>query len=76
MQGHHVYKIIWSLYKGETLIAQLDNRDEAQENDKYTVGIYKKNNVNNKIEYNKLSNCMLFLDIFKFTDKIPMNVLY
>ena len=76
IQGHHVYKIIWSLYKGETLIAQLDNRDEAQENDKYTVGIYKKNNVNNKIVYNKLSNCMLFLDIFKFTDKIPMNVLY
>ena len=24
---------------GETLIAQPDNRDEAQENDKYAVGI-------------------------------------
>ena len=29
-------------YKGETLIAQPANRDEAQENDKYAVCIYKK----------------------------------
>ena len=32
--------------------------------------------INNRIEYNKLSNCMLFLVIFKLTDKIPMNALY
>ena len=43
IRGHHVYKNVWSPYKGETLIAQPDNRDEAQENDKYAVGIYKKN---------------------------------
>ena len=30
--------------KGKTLIAEPDNRDEAQENDKYAVGIYKKKN--------------------------------
>ena len=35
MSGVHI--------RGETLIAQLDNRDEAQGNDKYAVGIYKKN---------------------------------
>ena len=29
---------------GETLIAHPDNREEAQEYDKYAVGIYKKNN--------------------------------
>ena len=48
IRGHHVYKIVWSPYKGETLIAQPDNRDEAQENDKYAVGIYKKNNDGSK----------------------------
>ena len=34
--------------RGETLIAQPDNRDEAQENDKYAVGIYKKNDDGSK----------------------------
>ena len=47
-RGHHVYKNVWSPYKGETLIAQPDNRDEAQENDKYAVGIYKKNDDGSK----------------------------
>ena len=42
IQGHHVYKNVWSPYKGETLIAQPDNRGEAQENDNYAVAIYKK----------------------------------
>ena len=42
IRGHHVYKDVGSPYKGETLIAKPDNRDEAQENDKYAVGIYKK----------------------------------
>ena len=48
IQGHHVFKNVWSPYKGETLIAQPDNRDEAQENDKYAVGIYKKNDDGSK----------------------------
>ena len=43
IRGHHVYKNVWSPCKGETVIAQPDNRDETQENDKYGVGIYKKN---------------------------------
>ena len=38
-----MYKNVWSPYKGKTLIARPDDRDEAQENDKYAVGIYKKN---------------------------------
>ena len=48
IQGHHVYKNVWSPYMGEILIAQPDNRDEAQENDKYAVGIYKKNDDGSK----------------------------
>ena len=31
IRGHHVYKNVWNPYKGETLIAEPDNRDEAQE---------------------------------------------
>ena len=39
-----MYKNVWSPYKRQALIAQPDNRDEAQENNNYAVGIYKKNN--------------------------------
>ena len=46
--GHHVYKNVWSPCKRETLIAQQGNRDEAQENDKYAVGIYRKNDDRSK----------------------------
>ena len=171
MRGHHVYKNVRSPYKGETLIAQPDNWDEAQNNDKHAVDIYEKNddgskelvghppvefssllyhflqasaencinvvvtwktklevglvvpvkcnaftrnknvaivldeelpkrkrlyksclelkhqrkkfigcflyiNNNDRIEYNTLSSCMLFLVLFKLTDKIPMNAPY
>ena len=48
IRGHHVYKNVQSPYKGETLIAQPDNRDEAQENDKCAVSIYKKNDNGSK----------------------------
>ena len=48
IRGHHVYKNVWSPYKGETLIAQSDNQDEAQENDKYDVDICKKNDDGSK----------------------------
>ena len=48
IQGHHMYKNAWSPYKRETLIAQSDNRGEAQENDKYAVGIYKENDDRSK----------------------------
>ena len=48
IRGHHVYKNLGSPYKEEILIAQPDNRDEAQENDKYAVGIYKKNDDGSK----------------------------
>ena len=33
VQVYHVYKNVWSPYKGETLIAQPDNQDEAQEDE-------------------------------------------
>ena len=48
IRGHHVYENVWSPYKVGTLITQPDNRDEAQENDKYAVGIYKKNDDGSK----------------------------
>ena len=48
IRGHHAYKNVWSPYKKETLIVQPDNRDEVQENDKYAVGIYKKNHDGSK----------------------------
>ena len=46
--SHHVYKNAWSPCKGKTLTGQPDNRDEAQENYKYAVGIYKKNDDGSK----------------------------
>ena len=48
IRDHHVYKNVWSPYKVETLIAQPDNRDEAQGYDKYAVDIYKKNDDGSK----------------------------
>ena len=52
----------WSPYDGETLIAQLDNRDEAQENNKKAICIYKKNDDGSKelvghapVEFSSLS---------------------
>ena len=48
IRGHHMYKNVWSPYKGETLTAQPDNQDEAQENDKCVVGIHKKNDDGSK----------------------------
>ena len=46
--GHHVYKNVWSPYKRVTLIALPNNRDEAQEDDKYAVGIFEKNDDGSK----------------------------
>ena len=48
IRGHHVYKNVWSPYKWKTLTTKPDNRDEAQENNKYTVGIYQKNDDGSK----------------------------
>ena len=60
--SHHVYKNAWSPCKGKTLTGQPDNRDEAQENYKYAVGIYKKNDDGSKelvghapVEFSSLS---------------------
>ena len=43
-----MYKNVWRPYKGGTLIAQSDNRDEAQRNDKYAVSSYEKNDDGSK----------------------------
>ena len=40
---HHVYKEAWDAAIGEILEAALDDREEAKEYDKYSVGLYKKN---------------------------------
>ena len=43
IRGHHVYKNVWSPYVGEVLLANLDDRPEALEYDKFAVGIYNEN---------------------------------
>ena len=48
MLKKNVDKNFWSPYKREKLTAQLDNLDEAKENDKHDVGIYKKNDGGSK----------------------------
>ena len=38
-----MYKNVWSPYVGEVLLANLDDRPEALEYDKFAVGIYNEN---------------------------------
>ena len=60
IRGHHVYKNVWSPNKGETLIAQPDTRDEAQGNDKYALGIYKKNDDESKELFGHATKSLLY----------------
>ena len=46
--GHHLYKKVWTPHKGETLIAQPDNRDEAQENNKSLLAFTRKKMMDQK----------------------------
>ena len=48
IRGYHVYKNVWSPYKGKTRISQPDNRDEAQENDKYALAFTRKTMMDQK----------------------------
>ena len=41
IRGHHVYSSIWSPALEETLFAFPDLREEAEEYDKFSIGIYK-----------------------------------
>lgn len=41
IRGHHVYKANWTPVLNEKLIAKPDIRDEALENDKFAIGIFK-----------------------------------
>ena len=46
IRDHHVYKKIWSPYKGKTLpthrpLVRPDDPQEALEHNKYAIGIYK-----------------------------------
>ena len=40
IQGHHVYKAVWSPIIGESLACRKDDRKEAKEHDEYAVGTY------------------------------------
>ena len=46
---HHVYNNIWRPYMGETLIAHPDERAEAMEYDKHTIGSYKNDDCYKKL---------------------------
>lgn len=41
IRGHHVYKSMWSSTIGEILFTAPDSREEAQQYDKYCVGVYR-----------------------------------
>ena len=40
IQGHHVYKAVWSPIIGESLACRKDDRKEAKKHDEYAVGTY------------------------------------
>ena len=42
IRGHHVYKSIWTPLIGQVLIAKPDERREALDYDKYSIGIFKR----------------------------------
>ena len=42
IRGHHVYKELWDATIGEMLKVASDDREEAKEDDKYAVGLSKK----------------------------------
>ena len=48
VQVYHVYKNVWSPYKWETLIAQPDNQDEAQEDENMLLEFTIKTMMNQK----------------------------
>ena len=41
IQGHHIYKDVWVPLIGQELICKADNREEATEYDKNTIGFFK-----------------------------------
>ena len=45
IRGHHIYKTVWTPFKGEILICRKDNREEAKLHDEHAIGIYQKDSV-------------------------------
>ena len=41
IRGHHVYKNIWTSSLGQVLLAKPDDRKEALDYDKYSIGVFK-----------------------------------
>ena len=71
IRGHHVYKSVRTSSKGQVLVAQPDERKEALDCDKYTVGIFKRHEedisklslvVHVPVELSKLLNQFLKAD--------------
>ena len=42
IDGHHVCKSIWTPFIGQVLVAKPDERREALDYDKYSIGIFKR----------------------------------
>ena len=56
IRGHHIYKTIWTAVVGQELIAKPDEREEVLVYDKFSVGVFK-----SKEEENKWTQVMIWL---------------
>ena len=41
IRGYHIYKTIWRAFIGQELIAKPDEREEALDCDKFSIGVFK-----------------------------------
>ena len=62
IRGHHIYKEVWDAAIGDTLEAASDDREEAKEYDKYSVGFYKKDLLVGHIPMEISSLCFHFIN--------------
>ena len=49
IRGYHIYKTIWRAFIGQELIAKPDEREEALDCDKFSIGVFKSKREENKI---------------------------
>lgn len=65
IRGHHVYKTIWKAVFGQELIAKPDERNEALDYDKFSIGVFK-----SKEEENKMSTS----DDLELVGHVPIEI--
>jgi len=62
IRGHRIDKEVWDAAIGDTLEAASDDREEAKEYDKYSVGFYKKDLLVGHIPIENSSLCFHFIN--------------